>query len=364
MKRGSRLNHFLDFYAGISLLSLIAVVRRKKRFPEALKRVGIFVNPALGDTLLCSGPILDLHQAFPDAKLLLFATTSNDLAARLLPGVDEVQSISITNPWQAIRQFRQSELDLLVDFTSWQRITAVITACSGAKFVVGYKSLHQYRHYCYDKTVDHRSDRHELENHRALASSVGGTARNIPRIKLEPILPTALPDGVKETIVLHPWPSGSGSWLREWPQERWVELAKSLAKPGRQFLISGSPGDRPRSEALCQLLRQRGVQTEVFVGANGLVALANLLAHANLLISVNTGIMHLGWIIGTPTVCINGPTDQRRWGPLGTHTIGVDTPDGSGGFLHLGFEFKGKPTDTMQRISTQQVLEAALKLLP
>jgi len=110
-------------------------------------------------------------------------------------------------------------------------------------------------------------------------------------------------------------------------------------------------------------LSSQGVNAHVFVGRDGLSSVARLLMRAELLVSVNTGIMHLGALLGTPTVSINGPTAQHRWGPVGRYVIGVDTPDSSGGFLHLGFEFEGNPTDTMERISTEQVFKAAQVVL-
>jgi ADP-heptose:LPS heptosyltransferase len=363
MKRGSPLNRILDYYLGIPLLRFVCLVHRKKRWPKQIRRIGILVNPALGDTLLCSGPIVDIRRAFPQASLLLFAAPSNVSAAKLIPSIDRIEMISVTNPAKAIRVMRASSLDLLIDFTSWQRITAAISAYSGAKFVVGYYTPTQHRHFGYDRTVEHRSDRHELENHRALAASFGATAKSTPQLTFSPEDFPKLPIDANDLIVFHVWPSGTRGWLREWPRQRWVELAKALNKPARIFIITSAPDDEARSLELRQLLIDQGLAAHVFVGKNGLSSVANLLTRAKLLVSVNTGIMHLGAIIGTSTVGINGPNAQRRWGPVGPRAIGIDTPDGSGGFLHLGFEFDGNPTDTMERISTQQVLDAASNLL-
>jgi ADP-heptose:LPS heptosyltransferase len=363
MKRGSKRNRLLDFYVGIPLLALAAGFRPKHSWPEIIGRIGILVNPALGDTLLCTGPIRDIRLAFPKSELIFLAARSNSAVANLLPGIDKIEMISVTNPLKSIRKLRALDLDLLVDFTSWQRITALITAYSGARFVVGYRTATQYRHFGYDKTVEHRRDRHELDNHRALARSIGATAGFEPQVVVPPGQLNESVETSAEIIVFHAWPSGTRSWLREWPQERWVEVAKALNRPGRLFVITGSPQDEPRSENLRQELLKHSVNAEVFVGRDGLASVARLLLRTRLLVSVNTGIMHLGAILGTPTVSINGPNAQRRWGPVGPCVAGLDTPDGFGGFLHLGFEFDGNPSDAMDRISAQQVLEAAQDLL-
>ena len=87
-----------------------------------------------------------------------------------------------------------------------------------------------------------------------------------------------------------------------------------------------------------------------------------MLQQAEMLISVNTGIMHLGAILGVPTVALNGPNSAHRWGPVGTRVANVRTSDGSGGFLDLGFEFRGR--NVMVNISVEDVMVAVSQLLP
>jgi len=72
--------------------------------------------------------------------------------------------------------------------------------------------------------------------------------------------------------------------------------------------------------------------------------------------------MHLGAIVGTPTISINGPTSAERWGPIGPRVANVCPSDGSGGFLDLGFEYRGKPADVMDRISVADVMRAVKQL--
>jgi heptosyltransferase III len=363
MKRGSKTNRLLDFYAGIPLLMVASSFRVKHRWPENICRIGIFPNPALGDTLLCTGPVRDIRLAYPDCELIFISTPSNLACANLVPDVNRIQMISVTRPLRSIRELRQLHLDVLVDFTSWQRITALIAAYSGARFVVGYKTPNQHRHFGYDRTVEHRNDRHELENHRALARSIGANAGSPPDVIVPPGEIGSEIRSADEIVVFHPWPSGTRSWSREWPEDRWIALGRALSKPGRVFVITGSAADAPRSEALRDQLSRHSLAAYVFVGHDGLASVARLLRRAKILVSVNTGIMHLGAILGTPTVSINGPTAQRRWGPVGPCVAGVDAPDGSGGFLHLGFEFDGNPMDTMERISIDQVVQSAEALL-
>jgi ADP-heptose:LPS heptosyltransferase len=362
MKRGKRTNRLLDFYLGIPVLNLMASFRRKGVCPHHPERIGLLFNPALGDTLLASAATQDIRGIFPTAQLILFAGSSNVAAAKLLPEIDAIQILPITRPLEAIRILRRCKLDLMLDFTAWQRITALYTLMSGARFTVGFERMKQYRHRGFDKTIPHRGDCHELDNLHRFTCFLGAKTKSAPRL----LIPSGpLPEVVARSgsvIVFHPWASGARSWLREWPDERWVDLARQLIAPGQTLLLTGSPADEARCHALCQKIAAQGIQVETLIGRDGISGVARVLNHAKMLVSVNTGIMHLGAILGVPTVSINGPTAAHRWGPVGPHVANVCPPDGSGGFLDLGFEYSGRSTDVMGKISVSDVMRAVHQL--
>jgi heptosyltransferase III len=362
MKRGRATNRILDYCLGIPVLNLLASIRRPGEYPKQPERIGLFFNPALGDTLLASAAAQDVRGIFPTAKLVLFAGSSNVAAARLIPDIDEIQILPISRPFEAIRILRQCRLDLMLDFTAWQRITALYTLLSGARFKVGFERRKQYRHSGYDQTVSHRGDCHELENLRRLTRSLGAQTESLPRLLVPGgALPEVMLRG-REVIVFHPWASGARSWLREWPDDRWVDLAQQLMTPRRSFLVTGSPSDAVRCAALCRKVAAHRIPVEPLIGSDGLAGVARVLQHAEMLISVNTGIMHLGAILGTPTVSLNGPTAAHRWGPVGPRVANVGPSDGSGGFLDLGFEYRGHTTDVMGKITVDDVVRAVQQL--
>jgi ADP-heptose:LPS heptosyltransferase len=363
MKRGSKKNRLLDLWVGIPLLNLLATFHRRHTLPKDIRRVGLVCSAALGDTLLFSAAVQDLRSVFVDQKLIHFCAPQNLAAAELIPGIDQRVAIDLTKPVYTIRQMRRQKLDLLIDYSAWQRLTALYTFLSGARFTAGFRTPRQYRHRGYDHTAKHRRDRHELENFRTLTRSLGYDASSWPRLQLPKVVAPEVLKRDKEIIVFHLWPSGVNSWMREWPGERWIELAHSLATPETLFVLTGGPGDRSRSTEFAEAMRAAGLNAEIFVSPDGFASLCQLLLHSELLVSVNTGIMHLAATLGTPTVSINGPTANHRWGPIGQRAIGVDTPDGGGGYLHLGFEFKGQPTDSMERISVNHVLQAVHTLM-
>jgi len=360
LKRGKVSNRLLDRYLGIPVLNFLACFKRQREFPRNPGRIGILLNPAMGDTILGSAAVQDIRATFPQSRLVLFAAKSNWAAARMLPGIDEIELLPITQPMKAVRLLRRHRLDLMLDFTSWQRTTALYTLLSGASFKVGFRRKKQYRHRGYDASVPHFGDCHELANMRRLAAFIGAKITHPPKLDLpdSSIADAAL--NANELIVFHAWATGTFCILREWDDKNWVELGRRLNRAGRVFLLTGGPADELRCEALRRKMAAVGIPTRILIGRSGLAEVARVLQRAELLVTVNTGIMHLGAVVGTPTVALNGPNSEHRWGPVGPHVANVPTSDGSGGFLDLGFEFNGR--NVMDKISVDAVMRSIEEL--
>ena len=364
MRRGSRKNRILDYWVGIPLLNLLATFRRRgRKLPENIRRIGVMCSPALGDTLLFSGVLRDLRRHFGNqVEIVHFCMKANLAAAEIIPGAGRRVLIDLINPAATVKAMRAERLDALFDFSSWQRLTAFYSMMSGGKFTAGFTTAGQYRGRGYDLRVVHRDDRHELENFRAVLDALHIQSGLPPKVRIpEPAGPEPLSEA-RDIVVFHLWASGQRSWLREWPEERWIELAQRLARPGTVFAITGAPSDMPRTAPFLDRMHAAGLKAVAFAGTDGFRSLARMLQRARVVVSVNTGVMHLAAIVGAPTVSINGPNRNGRWGPVGPKAIGVEAPGEGCGYLHLGFNFDGQATDCMERISVDMVAEAAGKV--
>lgn len=366
MKRGNKKNRLLDYWVGTPLLNLLATFHRKRRPPTQPQRIGVMCSPALGDTLLFSGALQDLRAAYPAAHITHICMKQNLAAAEIIPGADDHLVIDLTQPHKTIPAVRARRLDVLLDFTSWQRLTAFYTLTSGAKYTAGFHTPTQHRSRGYDRTVLHRDDCHEVVNFRRLLAGCG----------LSPEIPTGHSPAIEvappehppfldepDLICMHLWASGQRSWLREWPEDRWVELARRLAGPATLFLITGAPSDSPRSEPFVEKLRAAGLRAESFVSPDGFRTLTDVLRRSRLVVSVNTGVMHLAAIAGARTIAINGPNRNGRWGPVGPCAVGIEAPGEGCGYLHLGFNFDGNATDCMERTTVDHVYNAAMEIM-
>jgi ADP-heptose:LPS heptosyltransferase len=364
MQRGRRSNRLLDYWAGTPLLNLLATFHRRHNLPAQINKIGVMCSPALGDTLLFSGALQDLRSAYPETYITHICMKQNLAAAEIIPGADARLLIDLTKPLATIGSLRAQHFDVFLDFTSWQRLTAFYTMLSGAKYTVGFRTPGQNRSRGYDCTILHRDDCHEVVNFRALLLGSGldvGTTAHAPAI-LIPEVPNAPFASEPDLIVLHPWASGQRSWLREWPEQRWLDFAQRLATPETLIVVTGAPSDGERMDPFLERLQASGLRAVPFVSPDGFRTLTHVLRRARLVVSVNTGVMHLAAIAGAKVVAINGPNRNGRWGPIGPWAIGVEAPGEGCGYLHLGFNFEGHPTDCMERTTVDQVYAAALAL--
>jgi Glycosyltransferase family 9 (heptosyltransferase) len=117
-------------------------------------------------------------------------------------------------------------------------------------------------------------------------------------------LAAGLPD---RFLAIHP---GSGSVVKNWPAERYGELARRLAPHGRWLLVEG-----PADSAAVSALRDR--PGAVTVRDVPLRVLGALLARARVYVGNDSGVSHLAAAWGAPTVALFGPTDPSVWAPRG-----------------------------------------------
>lgn len=361
--RGNPLFRRVDRLAGVPLLLLLAsVLRRRRPVPREWRRIGLLRSSAIGDTVLLSAVLRDLRRARPDVEVVLFCGTDNAGAAELLDGVDRVQKISVTRPWTAVRALRASRLDILIDFAPWPRIDAILSALSGAGHTIGFRTSGQHRHATYDTAVEHRNDRHELENYRALLAPLGIAATARPHLRPRSLAKRAdLPSD--RFVLFHPFPGGFRSELREWPTANWVELAKRVSRRGLRVLLSGGPSDRANAETFRGACVASGIEVTDISGRYSLAEMLDIVAASEAVVSVNTGMVHLAAAVGAVTVSLNGPTDTARWGPLGARAHSVESRLPKCGYLDLGFEYEGQRTDCMSGISVDDVERTLLRAL-
>jgi heptosyltransferase-1 len=164
-------------------------------------------------------------------------------------------------------------------------------------------------------------DRHALERYLDLIAQVGVSAKR-PALKFS-LAAGAVQKAEKllgeqgftsaPLIVIHPM----AKWAtKQWPLENFARLADNLLPQGASLVFTGSPEDRKAVQAILDQMRiqQRAVN---LAGRTGLKELAGLFFLADLVLTPDTGPMHLAAAVKAPLVALFGPTAPWRTGPYG-----------------------------------------------
>lgn len=157
---------------------------------------------------------------------------------------------------------------------------------------------------------------HAVERYLALAAAVD--AAEVARDFTISVAPAdvTVAEGVlaglpRPIVVLHPaarWPT------KLWESARWRDLASALRRDGAGVVVTGAAGDRAMAGAIGEGLNPA---PRSLAGRVSLKQLAAVLRSADLMITVDSGPMHIAAAVGTPVLALFGATDPARTGPLG-----------------------------------------------
>lgn len=356
----------LDKWIGCPLLFVLGIFHHNRKAIDLntidTPRIAMVKTAAIGDTIVLSAMVDEIKHQYPRSSITVICSNNNLSMVKLVRGVDNIFVFEMKRPFQSFPALRGLEhFDLLLDFGPWPRINAVISWMVHADYKVGFKRSHMYRHYVYDKWVEHFDLVHEIDNYRNILRAAG-----IQPIGLLPYFEPKNNDALEDEpyVVFHQYPGGAMETQRKWSEECWVELGKRLYQMYHvRILLSGANMDAEAAEHTAQLLRQIGVPVENIAGKYSLSDMVEILAKARLVVSVNTGIMHLAAAGRAPLVALHGATSDLRWGPLSDKAVVVKSGEQCQPCISLGFESDCRDPICMKNITVDMVLDAVNTVL-
>ena len=117
------------------------------------------------------------------------------------------------------------------------------------------------------------------------------------------------------------------SWAtKEWPQEKWYSLIKSLQYRAN-FVCLGGPKEATQYKPLMDSLAAEGIDQIMLnmLGKTTLQEVGALIESCDVVVTADTGSLHIALALNKPVVALFGPTDPKLWGPLtGTFNVLVN----------------------------------------
>lgn len=292
--------------------TLPAATALRQTFPNAL--IGWVVEERWAE-LLCTLSMPRSGPRTPQRPLVDRIHTVNTAKWR-------IASLSLQT-WQEIAasfsDLRAQHYEIAVDFQGAAR-SALIARWSGATTIYGATQPREnVASMFYTRTVITYGE-HVVEQNLSLAMAVAGRSLRMPAVEFPRDESAEVEcdrnlqnQGIRELAIINP---GAGWGAKRWPEERYGQVARELAKDGVQVLINHGPGE----EALARGVEEASGGNAKGIGCS-LTQLIALTRRASLFIGGDTGPMHLAAALGIPLVAIFGPTNPARNGPFGTRSI-------------------------------------------
>lgn len=217
------------------------------------------------------------------------------------------------------------------------------------------------------KDVKVFGERHESEYSldllRATGLSVEGGKVLMPTteesdLRMERLLKEKGVTGKDRLIAIHP---GASSISKRWMSDRFAELADHLQEWNYKVVIVSGPQDVRTGEAVFRAMKHPAVDV---CGKTTVRELASLFKRVELVISNDSGPVHVAVGVGTPVLSIFGRSQpglsQKRWRPLGERDIALQKDVGCAVCLaddcQINFE-------CLKALTVEEVLEAAKRIL-
>lgn len=299
---------------------------------SVIQRILVISCTALGDTLLSTPGLRALRQAYPKAHITLLI---NPLLQELFTGLPDADELVTydgkwQNFWRTARRLRKHPFDLAAIFHGNEPQATPLAYFSGARFIfkLPNNSRHNFLLTNREPVLGWNGLGHGIDQRLAVARLAGATGELSRRMMVpgNPVGEIAVRDALSQlrwsqNIVVAMQP-GASTMSRRWSRSRFIELActLSLTYPELRFVVTGSPAE----ESLCQEIASAievtapiisGTRAWASAGQLPLIALPNLLKRSAVLVTGDTGPMHLAVTVGTPVVALFAVSDPARSGP-------------------------------------------------
>lgn len=337
---------------------------------------------AIGDVIHTLPALNAIRKQYPDARITwLIEEAARDIVAghealdRVLVSKRKRWLKDLQGPgrlraakeaYAFIKGLRDTQYDLILDFQALLK-SGLLIALARGKRKVGFGRGLEHMEYSYI-FLNERIPAVDMEHHALSRGLMLLNAIGIPTSEVEYNIPISDTDCQKvdgllrqcgienphRLVAINP----VAKWTTKlWSDRNFAQLADSLTEQyACSVVFTGSPDDCAVIDGILWKMKGRAAN---FAGKTTLKMLAALYTKADMVISTDTGPMHLAAALETPTVALFGPTAPWRTGPYGAghQIVRVELE------CAPCFKRQCESADCMQQISVAQVLDATYRVL-
>jgi lipopolysaccharide heptosyltransferase II len=338
---------WIDRFVGSSLCALLLLFKKmtggvRPELPAGeVRKVLLLKMWGMGSIVLASPLIEAIRARHPGARIDFLSLSENRAILDMYPDFERVIEIDLRRGvvgflWDTLRtigSLRRERYDLLLDLEFFTRFSAIASFLSRPRRSHGFSAKGKWRGKLHDVEVPFNAYNHVSLNFLDLLrgdpmdpvdpAAVDGS-ESLPRL----VAPEGAWESCRERLVAGPaWRDGrplvvvnpnAGDMAleRRWPQEQVAELLRSLgARDDANLVVTGSPAERAYVESVVEASRI-GSRITNLAGRIDIAELVALLGHADVVVTNDSGPLHIAAAAGAPTVALFGPETPTLYGPL------------------------------------------------
>jgi heptosyltransferase-1 len=288
---------------------------------------------SLGDVIHHMPAVIDARKARPETVFAWLVEEAFAPLVRLHPAVSHVIPVAWRR-WRkslyapstmseivaSLRAFRDLHFDDIVDTQGLLRSALIARAARGRRHGYDSSSIREpLASAFYDVRYRVGRDLHAVERNRALTGlALGYSPQGAPDFGLDRARFSRTGSGYG--VLFH----ASARLEKLWPEERWIALGKRLGGNAELRLPWGTDLERARSERIAAAIP--GARSEERKPVDQVAA---LIAGAQFVVGVDTGLLHLAAALGVPLVAIFTGSQPSLTGPVGSGPIAILGTDGA-----------------------------------
>ncbi|QDX81582.1 hypothetical protein B9N43_10170 [Denitratisoma sp. DHT3] len=337
--------------------------------PAGVRSILLISSTALGDTVMSTAAMNAVRARYPDARIVALIHRAYVRLFGHHPALDDVVAYQggYRGFLATVRSLRGYRCDLALVLHGNEPQATPLAYLSGARFVFKLPNANDFRFLLSnaEPLVGRDAFRHGLDQRLAVARLVGASSPSSAGVRMSLPRPPAMERRVAEWLgegrgsaPRIGFQSGASSRARMWPEEHFVDLARRLLvrHPNAMFVLLGSPDEAERCRRIADAI---GPAARVAAGALPIEALPSLVAALDLVVSGDTGTLHVAVAMGVPTVglfAVSNPAVSGAAHDPECHTV-----------IHRPYErdvtSKSQDQEGMRRIDVDSVEQAVLARL-
>ena len=334
-----------------------------KPFPrQEVKRILVIRPGGLGDAVLLIPMLTAVRKRFKGVVIDVLAEKRN--GEIFLCGQKRIDRLFLYDRGLDLLRVMFRTYDLVIDTEQFHYLSGLVAFLIRAGYRVGFETAE--RGVFFHQIVEYSEKDYEVHSFLHLLEAITGEPQSFdPNLPFHFMEENGLQSNLmKETprissrILIAP---GAMNVQRQWGWKKFRNLTHRLLNKGFEIVLIGSSLDRAESKEIA-----KGISGSIIdkTGETNLNELWKLIQGADLLICNDTGVLHMAYAVGTPSVSLFGAGIEAKWAPKGKQFRSINVGMSCSPCTHLGVT-PPCPIDVacMDAISVDEVEEKAIDLL-